>query len=149
MTRAEFLSKLQDALSAELDAGAVERNVRYYDEYISDEIKSGKSERDVLDSLGDPWVIARSIIDAPGNMYQNESVFETVQHEKQGKSHADRGAKIFFFDKWWHKALLILVMIFILIVVVSVITGLLAIAARVALPVIMVLLIVNFVRKHR
>lgn len=149
MTRSEFLSKLYDALAAELDGRAVEQHVRYYEEYILDEIKSGKSERDVLDSLGDPWVIARSIIDAPEYTYRDAKMYETAQFEKQEDRNFGGEPKGFFFDKWWNKVLFIAVLIVIFFVVISVITGLLAFAIRFALPVIAVLLIVNFVKRHR
>ena len=63
MDRNEFVSTLRAVLSGEVPAAAVEDNVRYYDSYISQEIAGGKSEREVLESLGDPRLIAKTIID--------------------------------------------------------------------------------------
>ena len=58
MDRNEFVSTLRAVLSGEVPASVVEDNVRYYDSYISQEIAGGKSEQEVLDSLGDPRLIA-------------------------------------------------------------------------------------------
>ena len=66
MDRNEFVSTLRAALTGEVSPAVVEDNVRYYQDYISQEIASGKSEKEVLDSLGDPRLIARTIIQTNG-----------------------------------------------------------------------------------
>ena len=63
MTRYEFIQRLRTALSGEVPAPVVEENVRFYDRYISDEIAKGKSEEDVLTDLGDPRLIAKTILE--------------------------------------------------------------------------------------
>ena len=63
MDRNEFTSTLRAVLTGEVPASVVEDYVRYYEAYISQEIASGKSEREVMESLGDPRLIARTIID--------------------------------------------------------------------------------------
>lgn len=67
MDRNEFVSTLRAALTGEVSPAVVEDNVRYYQNYISQEIASGKSEKEVLEELGDPRLIARTIIDTQGN----------------------------------------------------------------------------------
>ncbi|MGN1266611.1 MAG: DUF1700 domain-containing protein, partial [Dorea sp.] len=62
MTKSEFISKLRDALSNELDAQQVQENVNYYSEYIAGEVRKGRSEAEVVAELGDPWAIAKNII---------------------------------------------------------------------------------------
>ncbi len=63
MTKREFLEQLQKMLARELDAGEVAENVRYYSEYIDNAVHKGKSEEQVLSELGDPRMIARTILD--------------------------------------------------------------------------------------
>ena len=46
------MSLEKDAINAQLD---------YYDKYISDEIKNGKTEKEVIEELGDPRLIAKTI----------------------------------------------------------------------------------------
>ena len=64
MTKREFLERLRAALGNDLSGSIVQVNVRYYDTYISDEVKKGRSEEDVIAELGDPWVLAQTVIDA-------------------------------------------------------------------------------------
>lgn len=66
MDRNEFVSTLRAALTGAVSPAIVEDNVRYYQNYISQEIASGKSEKEILDGLGDPRLIARTIIDTQG-----------------------------------------------------------------------------------
>lgn len=67
MNRQDFLNVLRAALGSELSAAAVEENVKYYEEYINAQIRMGKSEEEVLNMLGNPKLIARSIIEANRN----------------------------------------------------------------------------------
>ena len=64
MNKREFLQKLTEYLSYELPKRYVEKNVRYYSDYIDDELGKGRTSKDILDDLGDPQLIAKSIIDA-------------------------------------------------------------------------------------
>lgn len=67
MSKEEFLRGLQNALSGEVPPTVVRDNLRYYDDYIRTELKNGKSETQVMEDLGDPRLIARTIIDTtPG-----------------------------------------------------------------------------------
>ena len=64
MSKMEFLEGLRKALGNDLDRATVQENVNYYDGYISDEVSKGKTEEEVTAELGDPWVIAQTVIDA-------------------------------------------------------------------------------------
>ncbi len=63
MGRLEFIDQLRRALNGNVSPALVADNVNYYMEYISSEIRKGKTEEEVLDALGDPRLIARTIID--------------------------------------------------------------------------------------
>lgn len=63
MNRQEFIDTLRRALYGKIDDFALADNIRYYENYISQEIASGKSEEQVLGELGDPRLIARTILD--------------------------------------------------------------------------------------
>ena len=64
MNKREFLSHLKERLSYELPVQLVKNNVDFYSDYIDNELKKGRSINDILDELGDPNLIAGSIIDA-------------------------------------------------------------------------------------
>ncbi len=71
MSRAEFIDKLQRALAGGLSSGMVAENVRYYQDYIDTEVRKGRREEEVLAQLGDPRLLAKSIIEA--NKHAGES----------------------------------------------------------------------------
>ena len=64
MDRTEFIERLQRALAGGVNSSRVAENVQYYREYIDMEIRKGRSEEEVLGSLGDPRLLAKSIIEA-------------------------------------------------------------------------------------
>ena len=60
MTREEFLQGLKEALDGNMDASAIQENLNYYNEYINEEVRKGKTEQQVVDTLGDSWAIAQT-----------------------------------------------------------------------------------------
>ena len=61
MGREEFLKILRESLETSLEKVAINEQLDYYDKYISDEIKKGRTEKEVLEELGDPRLIAKTI----------------------------------------------------------------------------------------
>ena len=66
MNKQEFIDRLRSALNGRVTPALVTENVNYYEDYINMEIRKGKSEEEVLQLLGDPRLIARTIIDTNG-----------------------------------------------------------------------------------
>lgn len=64
MNKQEFVDKLRATLSGRVSASLVEENVAYYEEYINTQVRMGRAENSVLSDLGDPRLIAKSIITA-------------------------------------------------------------------------------------
>ena len=48
MTREEFLQGLKEALDGNMDASAIQENLNYYNEYINEEVRKGKTEQQEL-----------------------------------------------------------------------------------------------------
>lgn len=63
MTKEEFIKVLRESLYTEIASIEIENNVRYYNEYIDNQIRSGKTMDQVMAELGDPRLIARTIIE--------------------------------------------------------------------------------------
>ena len=63
MNRTEFLDTLRSQLSGQMHEGKVAAHVRYYEDYIQSQVRSGRDEQQVLDELGDPRLIARTLLD--------------------------------------------------------------------------------------
>ncbi len=66
MSKREFLENLRLALNGRVSPGIVADNLNYYEDYINTEIRKGKSEEEVMAQLGDPRLIARTIVQTHG-----------------------------------------------------------------------------------
>lgn len=64
MTKNEFLEELKSCLSGEVSSEVMMESYRYYSEYINDEMLKGKTEEEVIDHIGTPSMLAKSIIAA-------------------------------------------------------------------------------------
>ena len=64
MTKTEFLRELEEALTGEVSPQMVRDNVRYYKNYIEEEVRKGKREEEVIASLGSGRMIAKTILEA-------------------------------------------------------------------------------------
>lgn len=75
MNKVEFIEGLQKALEMKVSPQTVRENASYYSQYIEDEVRKGRSEQEVVEELGDPWVIARTITDTQGTQEGIESAY--------------------------------------------------------------------------
>ena len=57
MSKHEFIKELRAYLTENLSDGSVEDSVRYYEDYIVQQVKNGQSEAEVIAGLGDPRII--------------------------------------------------------------------------------------------
>ncbi len=71
MNRQEFVAELRRAMSGSFSAAEIEDMAAYYEDYITMQIKKGKSEEEVLRELGSPRLIAKSMKAAGGNAAGN------------------------------------------------------------------------------
>ncbi len=129
MTREEFIDTLGDSLQGQVPAGTISSNLRYYRDYISEEMAKGRSEAEVLDGLGDPRLIARTIINAAeaGEGQQENSYEQNPYQQDTGDSWASK--KSFSVSSW--KLIFILVLIVVLIVIL--VSGMISLVVRILL----------------
>ena len=62
--RYEFLEKLKQNLSGRVDGTTLQETISYYQEYFEIQMRSGKSEQEILEQLGDPRLLAKTIYQA-------------------------------------------------------------------------------------
>lgn len=144
MDRLEFTDKLQRALAGGLGSAAVAENVHYYREYIDMEIRKGRSEEEVLASLGDPRLLAKSIIEANKRTGMNEGTNQNYDEETPDHVYGEQRetGQAVRVPGWL--ILLILVVVFLLII--GVVFSVISILAPIIIPVLVVVLLVNFFR---
>lgn len=64
MTKQQFLEELRLALDGMIPEEAVKENVQYYEKFIWEQEKNGRSQEEILRELGSPRLIAKTIVDA-------------------------------------------------------------------------------------
>ena len=147
MSRNEFMEKLKEALEMDLSSRKVEEQVAFYRQYINEEIGKGRTDAEVLEELGDPWVIARNILSTEEMETSGEYVYEESgnAYEKNDASH--NNVRVFQIDSWWKKALVLVVVLGILCLIFSIVTGIVRLIAPIAIPVILIILLVKIWKK--
>ena len=78
MTRQEFLDTLGRTLRRELPEQEVMDNLRYYEDYVDRQVMEGKSESQVLSELGDPRLIARTILQVDQHKEEEEQGYASA-----------------------------------------------------------------------
>ena len=84
MRKEEFLQSLRRALNGDVPSRVIEENIRYYDNYITEEVRKGRTEEAVIDEIGDPRLIARTIEDTTDGAGKNQYE-ETYSYENSGR----------------------------------------------------------------
>lgn len=99
VNRAEFLSILRESLEGNMPKEDVEANLRYYRDYFA---QSEHSDKEVCEELGDPRLIAKSLIymaskgsDANQYMDQARSEYSQTYGETYGHETENGISKLF------------------------------------------------------
>ena len=152
MNKQEFIDRLRAALNGRVSPGLVTENVNYYEDYINMEIRKGRSEAEVLQMLGDPRLIAKTIIDtnskdgqnvqndyreAENNSYRGEQYRNQQYQDMAGDS-----VKTFRMPGWLWAVIGILIVGVILSAVFSVLSFL----APIIIPILVVMFLVKLFR---
>ena len=155
MNRQEFLHELRIALQGEISQRAIDEHVRYYENYIIEESRKGKSEEEVISQLGNPRLIAKTLIDTTeqfGTVNEEEYYSKHYNEENIGfhASYSDRTGWDVRFGKlklnsWYGKLLMILIAILIIIVAAHIVAFLLP----VIIIIVMILLIISLILGSR
>lgn len=91
MSKQEFLETLRRALARELSESEVADNINYYWNYIEQQIAMGKSEEQVLLELGDPRLIARTILQVDEKRDEESFAESTVYEGEDGTYREESG----------------------------------------------------------
>ncbi|WP_417853720.1 DUF1700 domain-containing protein [[Clostridium] scindens] len=152
MTRSEFLNKLKEALANDLSGPVIQENVNYYSGYIADEVRKGRSEEEVVAELGDPWAIARTIIESleiQGNTQEDYGYEPNRQNYDQRQQSGTGQVHIFGLDTWWKKLLLVLGIVGVFMLVIAVIGGIFSLLAPILVPLILMIIVFRIIGSRR
>jgi uncharacterized membrane protein len=138
MKRNEFIADLKEALEHNLSEQKIKEHVDYYEEYIRNEVKSGRTEEEVVNELGDPWAIAKTIRLSEG-MESQETVHQTP--EEPAQSEVKRA--------WNWKAILAIVVLGVIVLsLLSAFMGILGLVIRYAYPILIIVIVLRIMKRR-
>lgn len=140
MDRQTFIRELGRALYGKLGDAEIAGHIRYYEDYIAQETASGRTEEEVLEELGDPRLIARTIVGTAGGRASRTEY--TVSED--GYEETRSGERIHDLSGWRGKLILWGLLIVVLLVLVLVFHIIMAF-----LPLLIVLGVVGWLLRKR
>ena len=166
MSRTEFLQGLKSELEGRVPYSVIQENLRYYDSYIMEEAAKGQTEDEVIERLGGPRIIARTIVDAALDTEDRPDGFDSFESEASyrsgpaGSSQEERepfrGKKpevhYVDFGKWYVRLIAGLVVFLVIFLVMTVFFGIMGLAGWILSyiwPVLLVMLAVWMFRGPR
>ena len=137
MTKYEFLKELREALEGQVPMSEIEDSISYYRDYFSRQEADGRSEQEILEELGSPRLIAKSIIETKGGeQIYYEDTYEEQVNEEEGSP------KVFVFDSFLTKIGCLAAVIIVIILIGS----MFAVALRFIGPIIMSLRLIYLIK---
>lgn len=119
MNKVEFVEQMRRSLSSIDDYTYVNDTIAYYENYIESQIRMGKSEEQVMQELGDPRLIAKSICashTSEDEMQQSSAYVnqESTFRQKAADTVLNLNGKLIHMPSWLLKILSVLTAIVIL-----------------------------------
>lgn len=174
MTRYEFLEGLRAALTGEIPDEVVAENIRFYEHYIDEGIRKGRTEQDVLEEFGSPRLIAKTIMETwqsddtdlvteeqsqdytgEGTYWEGSGDAEEAPFQRQEKVERERDPHASYIningkeirtDAWYLKVIPILIAVLIIVFIIWILSGVLHLTVSIlASPVFWVLIAVVIV----
>ena len=153
MKKAEFLSLLQESLEGNITRADMEENIKYYSRYFDE---SRKSEEEVCEELGDPRLIARTVIDAciasKGPMAEHyrsqvRSEIQGMQRGYSGSGYGDSMEEEYVQMTMKDKLLRILIVLAIIVCLIIIAKAAIAVFFKIVLPLIIIFMIIALAAK--
>lgn len=137
MTKREFIAELEEALNGAVSTAVKRENINYYEGYIREQIANGRSELEVMELLGDPRLIAKTIIETNGGdgSYETESNYKKTEESNYSNSYNQSQPK-----KWYNKVLIIGGIALAIFIVFSLLMGIISLVTWIAGPLLILLL---------
>ena len=145
MNRTEFIDKMRAALTGNVNHNKIEENIRFYHDYIDMEVKKGRDEQEVVSGMGDPRLIAKTIIEAnkaagDGSAEENTIYDEYENTERQNRNHKSQFSGL-------SKVFNVLAVIAGIFLVISLFTTVISFLSPILIPVILFYLIYRMIQR--
>ena len=158
-TKQQFIDGLRRALTGQIGQQEVEEHIRYYDEYITAEMRMGRAEAEVLKELGEPRLIAMSICAAGeaagGNAEENAAnhyqrgyeEYEGYQGQRRDAEREEKAGKHSGSFAFRHPKLTIALVIAVILLVVILVIALAFSLLQILWPIILIVVIIGLVAR--
>lgn len=137
MNRTEYLATLERTLSQTLDPDEIRDIITYYENYMNTEMAKGKSEQEVLESLGQPRLLAKSILAAHVSR-DTSSVLEMKTDERAP-----------FWGRKWKGLLSLLLVLFVVFCVIGLVFSIIGVVLPFLLVAAGIWFLYQFMQKKR
>lgn len=142
MSKREFLSQLREALEGNIPLNDIVDHTEYYDNYFRE---SDKSEAEVCEELGDPRLIARTIMDSfaasKGPMADYYTKQARSEYSRYERGEQEEGPT----ETWYDRLFRYLLFVAVVIVVATIMIFLLRVAFYIIIPVIIIVLFAKII----
>lgn len=125
MSKQEFLDGLRRSLASGLETREINEHINYYSDYIDSQIRKGIAEEEVMASLGDPRLIAKTILGMEGGETVTEEYVEDEVENDSNYRYFNVKGKIFKIPRWLFTILICVVSFCVLTVVFALMSRLL------------------------
>ena len=142
MSRREFLEILRGQLSGQMAQGKAAAHVRYYEDYIQSQVRSGRSEADVLKLIGTDD--GTEVYDESG--YAEESYgSDDYAGNRGGESAVKHHSFKLDLSTWYGKAIVIAIAVLIIVLLATVLVA----VAPFVITFFIVLYLISWFRRRR
>lgn len=140
MDRENFLKELERNLSG-LDKREKDSIISFYVDYFNEQMAQGRTEQDIIDELGDPRLLAKSIRESnkeSGKSFSKDEDDGFNNHERRTYKNVTVN-----LNSWYTKLIAIVIGILAILLIGALITGILAVFLKIVIPVVIILIIVS------
>ena len=72
MKKKKFLKELKESMEGRVPKEILQGQLEYYDRYIEEELSKGYNEKEITARLGEPRLLAKTIIETQEHLYKEE-----------------------------------------------------------------------------
>jgi uncharacterized membrane protein len=129
--------------------GKIAAHLRYYEDYIQSRVRAGTDEEEVIAALGDPRLIAKTLIDTDtdtGVYEEAENYSRFYSDEDTAESQQDSHVHHWKLDlsTWYGKLIVIAIVLLIISLVITVLTAI----APFLIALAVILFVINWLKKR-
>ena len=146
MTKQEFLDGLRRSLAGGLEAGEINEHIRYYSDYIDSQIRMGVREEEVMASLGEPRLIAKTLLGMEGVETVTEEYIEDESRVDANYRYFNINGKTLKIPGWLFTILVCVISFCVLTIVFALVTRLLPLFFMIMFGVFLYRFVRNFFR---